>query len=62
MSTRFHCCATCEHFQAEKKQNGMYYGCKRLGFETKPSYQFDCWNPKEHIKSLIAKETSKRIE
>ena len=31
----FHCCATCRHFKAEKKLEGMHYFCSRLGFGTK---------------------------
>jgi hypothetical protein len=49
----FHCCATCRHFKAEKKEDGMSYTCTRLGFVTKSSYKFNCWNPKENIKKLI---------
>ncbi|MCP8616140.1 hypothetical protein [Salirhabdus salicampi] len=53
----YHCCATCIHFEAIKqKPSGMVYRCVRLGYETKPSYQFRCWDPKEHIVKLINKE------
>ncbi|MCM3763652.1 hypothetical protein M3234_01610 [Neobacillus niacini] len=51
----FHCCATCQHFRAEKKEDGMKYYCSRLGYETKPNYQFNCWNPKENIIKLMNK-------
>lgn len=51
----FHCCATCIHFNAEKADKGMNYFCRRLGYETKPNYQFNCWNPREEIKRLINK-------
>ncbi|MGE8204264.1 hypothetical protein ACQKP0_06830 [Heyndrickxia sp. NPDC080065] len=53
---RFHACATCIHFLAEKTEQGMSYYCQRLGYQTKPNYTFNCWNPKEHIKKLIDKE------
>ncbi len=56
----YHCCATCENFSATKTENGMQYKCVRLGFDTKPSYQFDCWSPKEHIKKLIEKEKNNK--
>ncbi|TWI57910.1 hypothetical protein IQ10_01239 [Halalkalibacter nanhaiisediminis] len=57
MENRFHCCATCQHFSAEKKSSGgMYYHCVRLGFETKPTYTFNCWNPTETVKHLMKKE------
>ncbi|MFC0473398.1 hypothetical protein ACFFHM_23550 [Halalkalibacter kiskunsagensis] len=56
MTTRFHCCATCCHFAAEKKSGGgMRYYCERLGFETKTTYQFSCWDPKNHVKELMRK-------
>lgn len=54
---RFHVCATCIHFLAEKKSGqGMKYYCTRLGYDTMPNYTFNCWTPKEHIKKLIDKE------
>lgn len=56
MKNRFHVCATCIHFSADKRQNGMLYRCQRLGYETKPNYSFSCWTPKEHVKKLMAKE------
>lgn len=52
----FHCCATCKHFKAERTADGMTYQCSRLGYPTKPSYKFNCWNPKENVKLLIKKE------
>lgn len=52
----FHCCATCESFKAEKSQSGMRYSCNRLGYDTRPNYQFHCWNPKENVKKLIEKQ------
>jgi hypothetical protein len=51
----YHCCATCTHFKAEKTQSGMIYFCSRLGYETNPKYQFNCWNPKENIRKLMDK-------
>ncbi|GEL05947.1 hypothetical protein M2M59_13320 [Rummeliibacillus sp. G93] len=51
----FHCCATCQHFKAERVAEGMKYYCSRLGYETKPAYKFDCWDPKEHIIKLMNK-------
>ncbi|MBM7717517.1 hypothetical protein MHB50_11750 [Siminovitchia sp. FSL H7-0308] len=56
----YHCCATCIHFSAERKEGKMVYLCTRLGFETKTNYQFDCWTPKEHVKRLIEKEKRMR--
>jgi hypothetical protein len=53
----FHACATCIHFHAERseKEKGMKYRCIRLGYETRPNYQFNCWTPKEHVKKLMEK-------
>nr|WP_066064798.1 hypothetical protein [Neobacillus soli] len=51
----FHCCATCRHFRAEKKDDGMDYFCSRLGFVTKTNYKFNCWSPKDRIKKLMDK-------
>ena len=52
--SRFHVCATCVHFKAVKQVTGMKYLCSRLQYETQPSYVFNCWSPKPHIKKLIA--------
>ncbi|HEU4965300.1 MAG TPA: hypothetical protein VFV52_15835 [Bacilli bacterium] len=52
---RFHCCATCRHFAQEKGQQGMRYFCSRLGFDTMPNYQFNCWNPKDNVRKLMEK-------
>ncbi|WP_041122662.1 hypothetical protein [Jeotgalibacillus alimentarius] len=52
----YHVCATCIHFHSEKIRSGhMLYFCKRLGYETKPDYRFNCWEPKEHVKKLMEK-------
>lgn len=50
----FHCCATCIHFSVKKDKKTVHF-CERLGFETKSTYQFNCWNPKENVKRLIEK-------
>ncbi len=56
---RFHACATCINFRTEKAEGRMKYFCSRLGFETKTNYQFDCWDPKENVKKLMAKNNPK---
>ncbi|KMJ55101.1 hypothetical protein AB3N04_03005 [Alkalihalophilus sp. As8PL] len=58
MQNEFHCCATCIHFQAMRRGEAMHYLCKRLGFDTKPTYQFSCWEPKENVKQLMKKRQS----
>ncbi|ARK29463.1 hypothetical protein BkAM31D_06115 [Halalkalibacter krulwichiae] len=57
MKNRYHCCATCRHFAVLKKEGGgILYKCVRLGFETKTTYTFHCWDPKEHIRARMKKE------
>lgn len=58
----FHACATCIHFQAEKTKNGMRYFCKRLSYETRPNYQFNCWTPKQNVQELINKRLKENKE
>jgi hypothetical protein len=53
---RFHCCASCIHFRVTKQEDGVKYFCSRLGYETKPHYQFHCWNPKNEVQKLMKKE------
>jgi hypothetical protein len=48
-------CATCVHFQAVRVNGKMTYFCSRLKYETMPSYSFQCWDPKEHVKRLMEK-------
>lgn len=48
-------CATCVHFQAVRVDKKMAYLCNRLKYETKPSYSFQCWSPKEHVIRLMEK-------
>ncbi|NJP38930.1 hypothetical protein [Alkalicoccus luteus] len=56
MNSRYHCCATCRHFYAEKTKNGMAYTCVRLGYVTKPNYQFSCWDPRSDIRTKMENE------
>ncbi|ASS74679.1 hypothetical protein CIG75_06635 [Tumebacillus algifaecis] len=53
---RFHCCATCQHYAVNKVAGRSISKCARLGFDTNPKYQFDCWNPKPNVKKLMEKE------
>lgn len=55
---RYHCCATCEHFRVEKREQGVIYRCSRLGYDTRPDWQFQCWTPREQIKRLMKKEAN----
>ncbi|MGP4079700.1 hypothetical protein ACTWQL_07255 [Pseudalkalibacillus sp. R45] len=58
--SRFHCCATCTHFEVQKGDDGVRYFCIRLGYETKPDYRFNCWTPKENVQKLMEKEKKKQ--
>jgi hypothetical protein len=55
-TNRFHVCATCIHFRVEKEKGRIIYRCHRLGYETKPTYQFNCWHPKEQVVQLMKKK------
>jgi hypothetical protein len=51
----FHCCATCQFYFVNKNGRHITYYCSRLKYETKPKYQFNCWQPKAHIIKLMKK-------
>ncbi|WP_121612070.1 hypothetical protein [Mesobacillus foraminis] len=55
MKGSYHACATCIHFVAKRIDGKMAYFCGRLGYETKTTYQFKCWEPKEKVKELMNK-------
>lgn len=55
MVERFHVCASCVNFQAVRTDDGMKYFCRRLGYETKTTYKFNCWEPKPQVKRLMEK-------
>ncbi|WP_018924764.1 hypothetical protein [Salsuginibacillus kocurii] len=60
MKKNYHCCATCIHFAADKTVDGMTYRCVRLGYETKPTYTFNCWEPKPAVQRLMEKEKKEK--
>lgn len=54
--SRYHCCASCVHYAVTKRREAEIVPyCARLGYETKPDYQFDCWEPKERVRRAIRK-------
>jgi hypothetical protein len=55
MGKTFQFCASCIHFRAKREKEGMTYHCSRLGYTTKPNYQFNCWTPKEQVRKLMEK-------
>lgn len=52
---KYHCCATCINFEVIRNASGVIYKCSRLGYDTKPTYQFDCWTPNDNVKKLMNK-------
>lgn len=55
---KFHCCASCIHFRIEKDKlhKKISTQCSRLKYETKPHFQFSCWDPKLQVKRLMEKQ------
>ncbi|MFS0823029.1 hypothetical protein [Bacillus sp. 1P02SD] len=58
--SKYHACATCMNFAAERKNGIMTYRCVRLGYDTKPEYRFNCWEPKPHILKLMETSEEKK--
>ncbi|MDE5412831.1 hypothetical protein [Alkalihalobacterium chitinilyticum] len=52
---QYHCCAACKHFRVLKNNGNTQYFCSRLKYETKPNYQFNCWEPKESVLKIMQK-------
>jgi hypothetical protein len=36
------CCATCRHVERQATRMPRFQ-CRRLGWETRPEWRFDCW-------------------
>ncbi|UOE92650.1 hypothetical protein [Alkalihalobacillus sp. LMS39] len=51
----YHCCATCKHFRVTKQHGKRIRFCQRLGYQTEPTYQFQCWDPKDQVLTLMKK-------
>ncbi|MFC7393869.1 hypothetical protein [Scopulibacillus cellulosilyticus] len=49
----YHCCASCRHFRIRSKDGGKISVCSRLGYETKPFYKFNCWDPKPRVQQAL---------
>jgi hypothetical protein len=54
LKDRFHCCASCKHFSIENNEGEITTRCARLGYETNPKWQFNCWSPKDRVRRSIA--------
>ncbi|MCY0889046.1 MAG: hypothetical protein OWQ59_11395 [Alicyclobacillaceae bacterium] len=59
-AARYHCCATCKHFRVRRTDSGVHAQCARLGYETKASYRFNCWDPRPDIRERIEKDGERR--
>lgn len=53
----FKVCSTCVNFTINQTEAATKFYCARLGYETKPHYSFNCWDPKPKVKELM-----KRLE
>lgn len=51
----FKVCSTCINFTIKKTAEERKFYCGRLGYETKPHYSFNCWDPKPKVKRLMEK-------
>jgi hypothetical protein len=51
---KYQCCASCVNYEIKKEDGKTVYLCSRLGFITKPTYKFDCWEPNDTVKRLMA--------
>jgi len=46
-------CSTCINFKIERMNGENRFFCRRLGYETKPYYSFNCWDPKPKVRKLM---------
>lgn len=60
--SRYHCCASCRHFSVAKQNGRLLSRCLRLGYETNPKYQFNCWDPKERVQERMRQSISPQSE
>ena len=49
----YHCCATCRNFLIQKIDGKIVTKCKRLGYDTKTHYKFNCWDPRDDIRHRL---------
>ncbi|WP_085521311.1 hypothetical protein [Tuberibacillus sp. Marseille-P3662] len=52
----YHACASCRHFGHDDRQGKQVPICRRLGYDTQPDWQFNCWDPKPRVKQAIHKK------
>lgn len=57
----YHCCATCRHFGFREAGGEKQPYCTRLGYDTQPKYQFNCWQPKDRVVKAIEKKLGDRL-
>lgn len=51
----FKVCSTCVNFTIKEIDGERYFYCGRLGYETKPHYSFNCWDPKPKVRKFMEK-------
>lgn len=59
--TKYHCCASCIHFRAIRHHaQAVQTYCQRLGYDTKPSYQFECWVVKPQVRKKYVSQCEQK--
>lgn len=58
--TTFKVCSTCLNFTIVQSEGERTFYCSRLGYETKPHYAFNCWDPKPKVKQLMKKQAKNK--
>ncbi|WEG14894.1 hypothetical protein PU629_04380 [Pullulanibacillus sp. KACC 23026] len=61
MENHYHHCASCRHFGFREQDGKKQPMCTRLGYDTLPHYQFNCWNPKPRVKMAMQKKRRKML-
>ncbi|MBX5476379.1 MAG: hypothetical protein IRZ18_04555 [Clostridia bacterium] len=47
------CCASCVHVGVRRVGGQVRVYCRRLGYDTRPEWRFDCWTPKPHVRDRL---------
>ena len=56
----YHHCASCRHYGFRKEGGKSTPICTRLGFDTQPHYQFNCWDPKPRVKEAMERRLAEQ--
>lgn len=57
----YHHCASCRHFGFRSEGGKKLPICTRLGFDTKPYYQFNCWDPKPRVREAMEEKIAQHV-